>query len=186
VFGVIVGTGVGGGVVVDGRLLAGKNGIAGEWGHVPLPWIGDDECPGPACSCGKYGCIETFLSGPGLAADHLRHTGARLAAEQIAASAAVGDRACARTVDRYVDRMARALASVINLLDPEVIVVGGGLSAMAQIYQGVPRRLGRYVLCDGPVLTQLAPARHGDAGGVRGAACLWPVLARPVAALHAP
>ncbi|MEK7322949.1 MAG: ROK family protein [Pseudomonadota bacterium] len=172
VFGVILGTGVGGGVVVHGRLLQGPNGIAGEWGHNPLPWPRDDERPGPACYCGKYGCIETWLSGPGLARDFAAVSGRLLSAEQIAQFAAEGDAACAAALARYEDRLARALASVINILDPEVIVLGGGLSKLKSLYQNVPAVWGRYVFSD-RVDTRLVPAQHGDASGVRGAAWLW-------------
>src|SRR5205085_2756420 len=134
VFGVILGTGVGGGIAIDGRLLVGANAIAGEWGHNPLPAPRDEELPGPACYCGRSGCIETFLSGPGLAADHRRHTGKVLRGPDIAAGAAAGDPACRATLDRYADRLARALAGVINLLDPHAIVLGGGLSSLAVLY----------------------------------------------------
>ena len=173
VFGVILGTGVGGGIVIDGRLLVGANAIAGEWGHNPLPAPRPDELPGPACYCGRAGCIETFLSGPGLAADHRRHGGEDIAAPQIAAQAAAGDAACGATLDRYADRLARALAGIINVLDPEAIVLGGGLSALASLYEEVPRRWGRHILSD-TILTRLLPPLHGDASGVRGAAWLWP------------
>lgn len=182
VFGVIVGTGCGGGVVVDGQLLTGINAIAGEWGHNPLPWPRAGELPGPACYCGHRGCIEMYLSGPGLAADHVRATGNRLPAEVIAREASEGNRDSALTLSRYADRMARALASVINLLDPDVIVLGGGVSRIAALYDMVPERWGDYVFSPG-VATRLLPNRHGDAGGVRGAAWLWPLgsAARPSA-----
>jgi fructokinase len=173
VFGVILGTGVGGGIVVGGRPLVGANAIAGEWGHNPLPAPQPDELPGPPCYCGRAGCIETFLSGPGLAADHGRHGGARLSARQIAAAAASGDAACRATLERYAERLARALASVVNLIDPDAIVLGGGLSAIASLYEEVPRRWGRHIMSD-TILTRLLPPRHGDASGVRGAAWLWP------------
>ncbi len=177
VFGVIVGTGTGGGVVVDGRLLGGPNAIAGEWGHNPLPWPEDDERPGPACYCGKHGCIETFLSGPGLAADYLRATGTARSADQVVAAATSGEAAAQAVLARHVDRMARALASVINLLDPDCIVLGGGVSRIAALYTEVPRRWGRYVFSD-RVDTLLVPPRFGAESGVRGAAWLWP-LAEP-------
>ncbi len=173
VFGVILGTGVGGGIVVDGRLLVGANAIAGEWGHNPLPAPQGGESPGPACYCGRSGCIETFLSGPGLAADHRRHCGAPLAGPQIAAGAASGEAQCRATLDRYADRLARALAVVVNLIDPDAIVLGGGLSAIAALYEEVPRRWGRYIMSD-TIATRLLPPRHGDSSGVRGAAWLWP------------
>ncbi len=172
VFGVIVGTGTGGGIVVDGRLLSGPNAIAGEWGHNPLPWPQADELPGPACYCGKYGCIETWLSGPGLAHDHATVAGEERDAREIAALAEQGDVRALATLARYTDRMARALASVINILDPDIIVLGGGLSNLGRLYQDVPRRWDRYVFAD-RVDTRLLPARHGDSSGARGAARLW-------------
>lgn len=172
VFGVIIGTGVGGGVVVDGRLLAGPNAIAGEWGHNPLPWPQEDEWPGPPCYCGKTGCIETLLSGPGMSDGHHAVTGERLTPGEIAARAQAGDERCEATLTRYEDRLARALAGVINILDPEVIVLGGGLSNLARLYVNVPRLWGRYVFSD-RVDTRLVPPAHGDSSGVRGAAWLW-------------
>jgi fructokinase len=178
VFGVIAGTGVGGGIVVDGRALTGPNGIAGEWGHNPLPWPSDEERPGPTCYCGKRGCIETFLSGPGIAHDHAAVTGERAAPPEIVLRAGEGDPACQATLARHVDRMARALASVLNVLDPDVVVLGGGLSNLTHLYGEVPRAWGRYVFSD-RVDTPLRPARHGDSSGVRGAAWLWPVAERP-------
>ncbi len=180
VFGVIVGTGTGGGVVVNGRLLSGPNAIAGEWGHNPLPWPRGDELPGPVCYCGKHGCIETFLSGPGLAADFARVSGERLDAAAIGLRAQQGNPEAEACVVRYVDRMARSLASVINLLDPDVIVRGGGLSQLDILYQAVPARWGRYVFsatgpagAGEPVRTRLLAPHFGDASGVRGAAWLW-------------
>jgi fructokinase len=172
VFGVILGTGVGGGIAIDGRILAGANAIAGEWGHNPLPAPQGDELPGPLCYCGRRGCIETFLSGPGLAADHNRHTGQALTAPGIAARAGTGDPDCRASLDRYADRLARALAVVINILDPDAIVLGGGLSQLGFLYDEVPRRWGTHVLSD-PIVTRLLPPRHGDSSGVRGAAWLW-------------
>jgi len=172
VFGVILGTGVGGGVVVDGRIVVGANAIAGEWGHNPLPWPQPDELPGRACYCGRHGCIETFLSGPGFAADHRLHGGADIAGEAIAAGAAAGDALCLATLDRYAARLARALAHVINILDPEAIVLGGGLSGIERLYEDVPRRWGEFVFSDA-VATRLLPPAHGDSSGVRGAAWLW-------------
>ncbi len=171
VFGVILGTGCGAGVVVRGQVLTGANAIAGEWGHNPLPWPRDDERPGPACYCGKHGCIETWLSGPGLAGDLLAHSGLRLDAADIGA-AGKGDAACEAALTRYEDRLARGLAHVINLLDPDVIVLGGGLSHIARIYDNVPRLWGRHVFSD-QVATRLLPPVHGDSSGVRGAAWLW-------------
>jgi fructokinase len=177
VFGVILGTGVGGGITVGGRLLAGANAIAGEWGHNPLPAPRLEELPGPACYCGRSGCIEAFLSGPGLAADHLRHAGRALSGPQIAAEADAGDPESQAALDRYADRLARALAVVINIVDPHAIVLGGGLSSLGYLYDDVPRRWGRHVFSD-TVCTRLLPPRHGDASGVRGAAWLWPPDAR--------
>jgi len=174
VFGVIIGTGTGGGVVVGGQVLTGPNAVAGEWGHNPLPWPGDEERPGPPCYCGKQGCIETFLSGPGLAADHQRRTGLRLEGAEIGARADAGDAEATATMTRYEDRMARCLATVINVLDPDVIVLGGGVSNIARLYRTVPQIWGRYVFSD-DVRTALRQARHGDASGVRGAAWLWPI-----------
>ena len=173
VFGVILGTGVGGGIVIGGRLLVGANAIAGEWGHNPMPAPRLDELPGPSCYCGRSGCIETFLSGPGLAADHRRHHGRDLAAPEIASAASAGDPDCRATLDRYAERLARALASVINLIDPDAIVLGGGLCAIAFLYDEVPRLWGRHILSD-TVVTRLLPPAHGDSSGVRGAAWLWP------------
>jgi len=172
VFGVILGTGVGGGVVADGRAIEGVNSIAGEWGHNALPWPTPGELPGPRCACGRDGCIEAFLSGPGLARDHLLATGEARAPADIAARAESGDRGCALTLDRYEERLARALASVINLLDPEVIVLGGGLSRIERLVHNVPARWTRHVYSDS-VVTRLVKAAHGDASGVRGAARLW-------------
>jgi fructokinase len=172
VFGVILGTGVGGGIVVNGQIQVGANAIAGEWGHNPLPWPGPDEMPGQACWCGRSGCIETFLSGSGLAADHRLHTGRSLTAREIADTAETGDRDCRATLARYSDRLARGLASVINVIDPDAIVLGGGLSAIGMLYDEVPRRWQRYVFSDRVVTRLLAPT-HGDSSGVRGAAWLW-------------
>jgi fructokinase len=173
VFGVILGTGVGGGIAIGGRLLVGANAIAGEWGHNPLPGPQPGELPGPPCYCGRSGCIETFLSGPGLAADHRRQTGCDLAAPEIAAGAAAGDPDCRASLDRYAGRLARALAGIVNILDPDAIVVGGGLSSLTFLYDEVPRRWGRHIFSD-TVATRLLPPLHGDASGVRGAAWLWP------------
>jgi fructokinase len=172
VFGVIVGTGTGGGVVVKGHVCTGPNAIAGEWGHNQLPWPRPADLPGPACYCGRYGCIETYLSGPGLARDHEAATGQRTAAADIAAAACAGDLAARATLDRYVDRMARALASIINVLDPDVVVLGGGMSNVARLYDDVPRAWGPFVFSD-DVVTRLVRPVHGDASGVRGAAWLW-------------
>ncbi len=171
VFGVILGTGVGGGIVVRGQVLTGPNAIAGEWGHNPLPWPKADELPGPACYCGKDCCIETWLSGPGLVADHRRVTGEALNAEAIAAKAEAGDAACTDTLQRHADRLARSLAQVINILDPDCIVLGGGLSNLPHLYEQVPALWGRYVFSD-CVRTRLVAPRFGDSSGVRGAAWL--------------
>lgn len=172
VFGVIIGTGTGGGIVVRGRVLTGTNAIAGEWGHNPLPWPRHEEHPGPACYCGKRGCIETFLSGPGLARDHGIASAQSLSAVEIARGAERGDAACIATLERYEDRLARGLATVINILDPEVIVLGGGLSNIARLYRNVPYLWGNYVFSDS-VDTRLVSAKFGDSSGVRGAAWLW-------------
>ena len=172
VFGVIVGTGTGGGLVLDRRVWTGPNAIAGEWGHNPLPWPRDDERPGPACYCGLAGCIETFLSGPGLAADHARATGQTLEPAALVSAAAAGEATAEATLSRYEDRMARGLAAVINLLDPDVVVLGGGLSNLQRLYEALPRLWLRYVFSD-RVDTRLRPPLHGAASGVRGAAWLW-------------
>jgi fructokinase len=171
VFGVILGTGVGAGVVVSGRPLVGANAIAGEWGHNPLPWPRDDERPGARCFCGRSGCIETFLSGPGLERDHLRACGMPGTAREIVAGAAIGDVACEATLARYEERLARSLAHVINILDPDAIVLGGGLSNIERLYANVPAQWGRFVFSD-RVDTRLVRHAHGDASGVRGAAWL--------------
>jgi fructokinase len=179
VFAVILGTGVGGGIVIDGRLLQGPNAIAGEWGHNPLPWPQPAmELPGPACWCGQHGCIETWLSGPGLAEDHRRHTRRLIEPPALVRLAESGDAAARVTLDCYADRLARALASVINILDPTVIVLGGGISRLGLLYDEVPRRWGRYVF-SAQVRTALRAARHGDSSGVRGAAWLWPAPGTP-------
>lgn len=176
VFGVILGTGVGGGLVVSGRLLGGANAIAGEWGHNPLPGLAEEPQPWPRCYCGRTGCVEAFLSGPAMAAEHQRlHRSApnmALDAAAIAALAAQGDAAALATLERYAERLARALAVVINIVDPQVIVLGGGLSNVASLYTRVPQRWLPWVFSD-QVSTRLLPARHGDASGVRGAARLW-------------
>jgi fructokinase len=177
VFGVIVGTGTGAGISVNGRVLTGANGIAGEWGHNPLPWGTGEEIPGPHCYCGRRGCIETFLSGPGMTRDHERHTSQSESALAIVASAMSGADDASATLARYEHRMARALASVINVLDPDVIVIGGGMSNIDRLYDRVPRLWGQYVFAAGVadvVRTRLVRAAHGDSSGVRGAAWLWP------------
>jgi fructokinase len=172
VFGVIVGTGVGGGLVVSGTIVEGAQRIAGEWGHNPIPWPRDEEWPGPPCYCGRTGCIETFLSGPGAAREFAERVGVSLTMEDIARAAASGEAEAVAALDRYADRMARALATVINIVDPDVIVLGGGLSHIDALYTAVPARWGAYVFSDA-VATTLVKARHGDASGVRGAAWLW-------------
>jgi len=166
VFGAILGTGVGGGIVVDGRVLTGPNAIAGEWGHNPLPLPSEADLPLPPCYCGRLGCIETYLSGPGLARDHQQITGARLTPEEIVALGG-------ESLRRYEERLARALATVINLLDPDVIVLGGGMSNVERLYGELPRLWGPHVFSE-RVTTRLARHAHGDSSGVRGAAWLWP------------
>lgn len=173
VLGVILGTGAGSGIVVRGRIVAGANGIAGEIGHVPLPWMRSGEFPGPECYCGRRGCIERFVSGPAMAQDHLDATGETTDPEKIVTRAAGGDPHCAATLDRYEDRLARALALAINIIDPDVIVLGGGLSSIESLYRNVPARWGRYIYSTSAT-TRLLPPVHGDASGVRGAAWLWP------------
>ncbi len=181
VFAAILGTGVGGGVVVGGHLVDGANAIAGEWGHNPLPAPRDDERPGPPCYCGRRGCIETFLSGPGLVAAHAARTGTEAPdAQTVAARALAGDDDAKATLDHYLDRLARGLAGVINILDPETIVLGGGLSNIARLYAELPERLEAYVFSD-RVDTRIVPALHGDSSGVRGAARLWSVTEREAA-----
>ncbi|MDQ6619690.1 MAG: ROK family protein [Pseudomonadota bacterium] len=170
-FGVILGTGVGSGVVVHGHVLDGPNGIAGEWGHNPLPWPRDDERPGAPCFCGRSGCIETFVSGRGFERDHCEHGGEALAGPAIVAGALAGDSACAATLDRYEHRLARALAHVINILDPDVIVLGGGMSNIDRLYTRVPPLLVSWVFSD-RIDTRIVQHRHGDSSGVRGAAWL--------------
>ncbi len=172
VFGVILGTGVGGGVVVDGRILTGANAIAGEWGHNPLPPPWDDEAPPRRCYCGRVGSVESRLSGPGLSADHARRTGEALGAPEIVRRAEAGEGQALATLARHEERLARALAGVVNLLDPDVIVLGGGLSNVARLYESVPRLWKPHVFSD-DVRTRLLPPVHGDSGGVRGAAWLW-------------
>jgi fructokinase len=178
VFAVILGTGCGGGIVIDGKVRTGPNGIGGEWGHNALPWPRPEwgEVPGPEHWDGQRGQIESYLCGTGLAADHFRTTGVALRGEEIVAAAAAGDAAAEATLLRFEDRLARALASAINVLDPDVVVLGGGLSGLARLYENVPRRWGQWIFT-GVVHTRLVPAKHGDSSGVRGAAWLWPVPA---------
>lgn len=173
VFAVILGTGVGGGVVVEGRLVEGLNRVAGEWGHVPLPWMTAEEHPGPRCWCGRRGCLETFLSGPALAAD-----ADGLGSRDASALPGRADPAARAALARHADRLARALAMMVNILDPEVIVLAGGLSNMAHLYEEVPRLLARHVFSD-VVRTRILQARHGDSSGVLGAARLWADVTEP-------
>lgn len=172
VFGVILGTGCGGGVAIDGRVLTGAAGVAGEWGHNPLPWPAPDEYPGPACWCGKSGCIEQWVSGPAFAHDHARISGETLTPHDIEARAQAGDAHAIASIDRLCDRLARGLAAIINVLDPHVIVLGGGLSNMQALYPAVNALLPRHVFSD-YVATRVVKNIHGDSSGVRGAAWLW-------------
>ena len=174
VFAVILGTGCGGGIAVDGRVHSGSNGVAGEWGHNTLPWMRADEFPGPPCYCGKNGCIETWISGTGLEKDYERATKLSLRGPEILARGEAGEPAALAVLDRFEDRLARGLAGVINLLDPDVIVMGGGASQIPRIYKYVPARLKDYVFGK-EADTPLVPAKHGDSSGVRGAAWLWPL-----------
>jgi fructokinase len=172
VFGVILGTGVGGGVVVDGRILSGRNHIGGEWGHTPLPWMTPDEYPGRRCFCGHDGCIETFLSGPGLSRDYEARSGSPATGQEILARAEGGETAAVAALDAYQDRLARALAMIIDILDPDVIALGGGVSNIARIYEGLHERVARHAFTDA-LDTKILRNVHGDSGGVRGAAWLW-------------
>jgi len=174
-FGVIIGTGTGGGLYVRGQSIVGANAIAGEWGHNALPWPNPNELPGKECYCGKSGCIETWLSGPGFVKDH--HSINKLispnTAQEIVSQAEQGNEYALATLNRYIDRLAKSLASIINVLDPDIIVLGGGMSNINQLYTEVPKKWGEYIFSD-YVTTQLAPPKHGDSSGVRGAAWLWP------------
>jgi fructokinase len=178
VFGVILGTGCGGGVAVGGHVHIGPNGLAGEWGHNPLPWATEDELPGPHCYCGRFGCIETWISGTGLANDHATvhppGAGHRLTATEIVAAAEAGDAAAEGSLVRLENRIGRALASAVNLLDPDVIVLGGGLSKADRLYRNLPALIARHLFGGGELATPVLKAMHGDASGVRGAAWLWP------------
>ena len=177
VFGVILGTGTGAGLVVRGQPLVGVNAIAGEWGHNPLPWADAEDEPPPDCYCGRRGCVETYLAGPALAAEHQRRSGRSESVPEIVTRAASGDAVAVTTLERFLSRTARALAAVINVLDPDVIVIGGGLSNIDAIYEQVPRLWTRWVFSAGVgevIRTRLVRARHGDSSGVRGAAWLWP------------
>jgi fructokinase len=175
VFGVILGTGCGGGVAIDGRVHTGQNGIAGEWGHNPLPWATPEEYPGPECYCGKRGCMEVWISGTGVALDYRRSTGRTRTMREIMHDFEAGDAGARTVVERFEDRLARGLAQVINLLDPDVLVLGGGLSQIQHIYEQVPKRLPEYVF-GGEARTPVLQAQFGDSSGVRGAAWLWPNL----------
>jgi fructokinase len=172
VFGVILGTGCGGGIVIDGRLVDGPRGIGGEWGHNPLPWAEPHEQPGPTCWCGRRGCMETWVSGPALAADHSKATGESLTAEQVALRAAGGDPRAAATIAAHASRLARGLANVVNIVDPEVIVLGGGLSQLVHLYEVLPGLMAPFIFAD-DARVDIRPPRWGDASGVRGAAWLW-------------
>jgi fructokinase len=172
VFGVIIGTGTGAGLAIHGHILTGPNAIAGEWGHNPLPWPADDERPGPVCYCGKQGCIETWLSGPGMSRDYLELSARALEAKEIVELAMQGEEKAEHCLQRYEDRMARSLAHVINILDPDVIVLGGGMGNIDRLYHNVPEIWGRYVFSDRVDTKLLAPG-YGDSSGVRGAAWLW-------------
>ncbi len=172
VFGVILGTGVGGGVVVDGRVLTGRNRIGGEWGHTPLPWMTSDEYPGARCFCGHDGCIETFLSGPGLSRDYARRSGASVDGAEIVRRAEAGERAALGALESFQDRLARALAMVIDIIDPDAVVLGGGVSNISRLYQGLRERVARHAFTDA-LDTKILRNVHGDSGGVRGAAWLW-------------
>lgn len=175
VFGVILGTGVGGGIVIDGRPLVGAQAIGGEWGHNALPLPRDDERPGPQCYCGRRGCVEAWLSGPAFQAQFARTAGRELRATDIAQAAASGDRVAEQCLELYCDRLARALANVVNMVDPQIIVLGGGLSKIPQIYRRVPELWRNYIFSEPDrIVTKLVPPRHGDSSGVRGAAWLWP------------
>ncbi len=173
VFAAILGTGTGAGIAVGGAVHAGHNGLGGEWGHNPLPWPTHAEYPGPDCYCGKRGCLETWISGPGLRRDHALQTGRSLPAERIVAQAAAGDDHAEAALQRYEDRLARGLAHAVNLLDPDVIVLGGGMANVERLYRTVPPRLAAWVF-GGEVATPIRRAVHGDSSGVRGAAWLWP------------
>lgn len=173
VLGVILGTGCGSGLVINGRILDGPRGIGGEWGHNPLPWAGADEHPGPLCWCGRRGCMETWVSGPGLAADFARATGRLASAEEIVARAGSGEMSAREALGRHVSRLARGLAHVVNIVDPDVIVLGGGLSVLPHLYDELPRHMAPFIFADAASVDIRRP-RWGDASGVRGAAWLWP------------
>jgi len=174
VFAVILGTGCGGGLAIDGRVHNGRNGVAGEWGHTTLPWMRPEEYPGPECFCGYRGCIETWISGTGLEADYARATKTKLKGKEIIARCEAGEPDAVASLERFEDRLTRSLAQMVNILDPDIIVLGGGVSQVPRLYKDVPQRLKKYVFgreADTPVVV----AKHGDASGVRGAAWLWPL-----------
>lgn len=172
-FGVILGAGCGGGVAINGHVHAGPNELGGEWGHNPLPWAQPEELPGPECYCGKRGCLEKWISGTGVAWDHRQVTGRELTTREIMAANESGDPDAVSTVDRFEDRLARGLAHVINMMDPDVLVFGGGLSKVERLYLDMPKRLPQYAF-GGEIATPILPAKYGDSSGVRGAAWLWP------------
>jgi fructokinase len=173
VYGLILGTGCGGGVAINGRVHAGPNGVGGEWGHNPLPWQKPEEYPGPTCYCGKRGCLEMWVSGTGIALDHKNVTGKARTTREIVEACEAGDSVARATMERFEDRLARGVAHVINMLDPDAIVIGGGVSRVKRIYQELPKRLPEYVF-GGEASTVILPAKYGDSSGVRGAAWLWP------------
>src|SRR5215470_9700798 len=174
VFAAILGTGCGGGLAVNGRVLEGVNAIAGEWGHTPLPWPTANEFPAPPCWCGRHGCLELYISGTGFASDYRRATGRMFAGADIATAARQGDAQAASALARYLDRLARGLAIICNVIDPDVIVLGGGMSNVPELYARLPDEIGRWIFSD-VCLTRIVPAKFGDSSGVRGAAMLWPV-----------
>jgi fructokinase len=173
VFGVIIGTGCGGGVVVDGNLIGGANGVAGEWGHTPLPWPKPSEREPPLCWCGRTGCLETWISGTGLARDYQQATGERVPGEEIVARARADEAQARQALARYVDRLGRGLAMVCDILDPDIIVLGGGVSNVAELYPAIGSAIAGHLFSDS-FATPVTPAAHGDSSGVRGAAWLWP------------
>jgi fructokinase len=174
VFAAILGTGCGGGLAVDGRVLEGANAVAGEWGHTPLPWPTADEFPAPPCWCGRHGCLELYISGTGLEADYRRATGGALTGAEIAAAARDGDKQAAAALARYLDRLGRGLAVICNVIDPDVIVLGGGMSNVPELYVRLPDEIGHWIFSD-VCSTRIVPAKFGDSSGVRGAAMLWDV-----------
>jgi len=172
IFGVILGTGCGGGLVIGGNLIDGPRGIGGEWGHNPLPWPKRDELPGPECWCGHHGCMEQWVSGPALSADHMRHAGKKISAEEIAQSADAGETSAIKTLQRHAGRLARGLAAIVNIFDPDIIVLGGGLSHMHHLYEVLPASMAPYIFSEDKTV-RIAPPKFGAGSGVRGAAWLW-------------